>query len=187
MSVNKEFQNPHFRNWISTNVALKYTRDALLKFVSREIKHQHSTFKEEIVKICSISVVSCAQCDFKNLLPKHPRQNCPYRNYGKHCWCQKDNRRSCPTSGSCGMMYDMIIDQHVHHKPSWRHSMVCKWSEHHDEIAKCYIGNHIKDDFSNKTVDDFDISTLISICENNRHIANKLNPCGSQLKEVHFY
>lgn len=174
MSVNEHFQNPLFRYWVSTNLALKYTRDALLKFIWREIKDKHTKYIDDIMRMCSISVVSCINCNNNNLLPKHLKPNCPY---GKQCWCKKDNRRSCPASGSCGMMYDMIIDQHVHHNPNWRHSMVIRWLQQPGEIAKCYIGGHVKDDFSKKTVDQLDIVTLISICLNNLHIVNKLKSC----------
>ncbi|KAH3823129.1 hypothetical protein DPMN_124928 [Dreissena polymorpha] len=173
--MDNEVEETELRNWVKACLALKYSKEGILPFISKKCDEFYD-HKISVVETECSSSYQCTSCDINRLEPQHVAKN----NKCSHVKCKCNNKSTnqicCKDNGACGVIYDLIKDEHVNEKPNWSNSKCELWSDKQVgawEMMKCFIfTNRYKE---TKSIDQSDITALIQICENNTKLKNAFN------------
>ncbi|XP_052817449.1 uncharacterized protein LOC128243617 [Mya arenaria] len=172
MSHEDQLKNKLYRNWVKSSLALKYLKDGLEGFVDDQASLMHDAFLTYLKgQLGTPGNLSC-NCNLCDIVPHHCVINQPCRTANpKNCNCKgKSRRKGCPKS-MCGVIYDLIVDEHQKKDPIWSNTDSSKWLSDHWEIAKCFLSIT---GYKSTGLEDMDSSGLLSICINCRYIASAI-------------
>jgi len=162
------------RNWIRASLGLKYLKNGLVEFISREARTQYDKHVGKTIKTACVQDYTCKSCLPDTLLPYHHVRNgqCNQGN-PRNCIIKRrttNSRRICPEGGSCGVFYDLITDEHTNREPCWLNTNFDQWSSANGyfEMIKCFISTPGYK--TNSTFSQLDALALLSICQNNRRL-----------------
>ena len=135
MDYNKQLENPEFRNWVKSALALKFTQQGITGFIQKTTKSIHTNVLKGLGK-----KGNCGVCSTPNIL------RCP--TYGlckvKHGTCSFHNcpslqPRQCPNNICDDIRQEIVKRQRYPSSVQWTNTDATKWSSEYWEFAKCYL------------------------------------------------
>ncbi|XP_052238364.1 uncharacterized protein LOC127849657 [Dreissena polymorpha] len=178
--MNEELKDEGTRNFVKTILALRCVKSGILPFLKQKCAELHTQYLNDLETICGRSGYTCTRCHIKTLEPYHSSKiPCKYAKAKLKCDCRRQGKISC-SEGTCGIIYDLIKDDHVQNDPNWSNTNSEMWSDKQRgpwEIMKSFISTR---GYESKTnISDADITALIQICINNSRLRCEL---GDNLK-----
>ncbi|KAH3755830.1 hypothetical protein DPMN_190529 [Dreissena polymorpha] len=164
--MNELIQDHGLKNWIKACIGLRCVRDGMLPFIEEKCGDLYSGNKTYTTQFCQLTNYSCTSCSLKELRPNHSEDDCPIKSHKINCGCKSSaNKKICQNLGSCGVLFDLILNKHVNKAPRWNNSDCSKWYKNGWEQMKCFIdipGYNDKEHLSQA-----DITAFVHICQNN--------------------
>ncbi|KAH3823122.1 hypothetical protein DPMN_124921 [Dreissena polymorpha] len=168
--MENEVEDVELRNWVKACLALKYFKEGILPFISKKCDEFY-IHKISVVEAECSSPYRCTSCDITKLEPHHAAKKIICSD--KRCNCKRSGQISCKDHGSCGVLYDLLKNEHARCEPNWSNTKCDSWSDKQVgpwELIKCFI---FTTGYREKTsIAHSDVTALIQICANNTKLRN---------------
>ncbi|KAH3817603.1 hypothetical protein DPMN_119142 [Dreissena polymorpha] len=173
--MNQELKDEETKNWVKTCLALRCVKEGILPFMKRKCDEQYEKSIRYLTTFVGVTDYKCTTCDINTLKPYHARSTpCKYGHIKPKCCCQGQAKLPC-AEGTCGLLFDLIKDEHVANNPNWSNTKSELWSDKYSgpwERMKCFISTPGYDDKAD--VFQADITACVQICANNKDVKREL-------------
>ncbi|XP_052251688.1 uncharacterized protein LOC127858526 isoform X2 [Dreissena polymorpha] len=163
--MEQELTDEELRNWVKACLGLKYFKEGVLPCIADACTDLYIRRTSQMETLCNLPNYTCTGCDVGTLEPKHTKM---HKCRNTKCNCKKKQLIRCKENEACGVMYDLIIDEHVGSSPNWVNTECDLWSDKDTgpwELIKCFISTPGYKD--KRTIAEADVTALIQIYENN--------------------
>ena len=168
MDYNKQLENPEFKNWVKSALALKFTQQGITGFIQTTTKSINANILQGLgIKgncgVCLMpNILQCPTCG----LCKVKHGTCSFHS------CPSLQPLKCPNN-ICDKIRQEIVKRHRY--PSsvqWTNTDATKWTSDYWEFAKCYLP---KGYAATKNETEADLPGLLSFIINCKDVDNYLN------------
>ncbi|KAH3755121.1 hypothetical protein DPMN_189807 [Dreissena polymorpha] len=181
--MENEVEDTELRNWVKACLALKCFKEGILPFIAKKCDEWYIHMISVVEAECSSSY-RCKSCDINRVEPQHATKN--NKCSDKRCNCKRNDQTPCNENGSCGVLYDLLKNEHVRCEPNWLNTKCDLWSDKQVgpwELIKCFI---FTTGYREKTsIAQSDVTALIQICANNTKLRNAFSTDFVHLDKVY--
>lgn len=158
------FTDHDYKNWLKGGLGLKYAREGIEIFITRNIDNFH----QDILTNLPVGQPHCNGCSTENIIQcNNGNKFCKYKkNKCKVHDVKYPTRKSRPCANLvCDVIRDEIVRKHRFNGPSWANTDASCWCRDPWQLAVCYMPSGYA---TAHTASETDFPGLLSVAINNK-------------------